>query len=390
MTPAPPGLDGAADAAEAEARDAILGCAILVVDDTAFNRTLIGAILEEAGFRNVAFAAGGQEALDRIAAHQPDLLILDIMMPGMDGFEVCRRLRADPDCADLPILVQTALSSGDDRNKAFAAGTTDLVSKPLDRTELLARVHIHLESRVLIRRLQAYRARVEGELAIARSMHEHLLPAPALCAVLGEATGVTLRSHTAISPELGGDLWGVLRLDGGRFGVFLLNMAGHGVSAAMNAFRLHTLMHELAPDHGDDPAALLAALNDRAVKLLERGQHATVVYGVVDGAAGRFTAATAGAAPPAIVAANGETPRFGAAEGVPIGVAPDTRYDTRVLPLAAGTALVLCSTAILRALGTVGDGEGAAGFTALVQTLARAMDGGGGDQTLLWIERSAA
>lgn len=398
-------MDGAADTAEAEARDAILGCAILVVDDTAFNRTLIGAILEEAGFRNIAFAAGGQEALDRIAAHQPDLLILDIMMPGMDGFEVCRRLRADPECADLPILVQTALSSGDDRNKAFAAGTTDLVSKPLDRTELLARVHIHLESRVLIRRLQAYRARVEGELAIARSMHEHLLPTPALCAALGEAVGVVLRSHTVISSDLGGDLWGVLRLDDGRFGVFLLNMSGHGVSAAMNAFRLHTLMHELAPDHGDDPAALLAALNDRAVKLLERGQHATVVYGVVDGAAGRFTAATAGAAPPMLITPDGGASPVAEAEGVPVGVAPGTRYDARVLPLATGTVLALCSAAIVRALGmaddgdglapilgrAVADGGGTAGFTAVVRALTRApADGSGDDQTLVWIERSAA
>ncbi len=87
--------------------------------------------------------------------------------------------------------MQTSLTSSEDRNKAFIAGTTDLVSKPLDRTELLARVRIHLESRVLIRHLQSYRARVEGELAIARSMHEHLLPSPTLCATLESLAGVT-------------------------------------------------------------------------------------------------------------------------------------------------------------------------------------------------------
>ncbi len=86
--------------AEAEARAAILDCPILVVDDTAFNRTLIGAFLAEAGFRNVFFAKDGLEALEKIAERPPDLLILDIMMPGMDGFEVCRRLRADPEHAD--------------------------------------------------------------------------------------------------------------------------------------------------------------------------------------------------------------------------------------------------------------------------------------------------
>lgn len=415
-TPVPPALAEAeaeaTEAAEAEARAAILDCAILIVDDTPFNRTLIGAILEEAGFRNLAYAESGQEALAMIAGRMPDLLILDIMMPGMDGFEVCRRLRADPEGAALPILVQTALSSGDDRNRAFAAGTTDLVSKPLDRTELLARVRIHLESRVLIRRLSAFRARVEAELTIARSMQEHLLPSPAVCAALGEAAGVVLRAHTAMAPDLGGDLWGVVRLDGRRFGVFLLNMDGQGVSAAMNAFRLHTLMHELAPDHGTDPATLLAILNDRAVELLGDDQHATVIYGVVDtrpeAGAGRFVYAAADAAPPMVLRAGDAEPLFGRTEGLPVGVAPGTRYETRDLPLPPGAVLTLCSVAVFQALDTEGglgaaigqalaEGGGATtsgsttGFEAVVGRLGATLsDSSGDDHTLLWIERSAA
>ncbi len=310
--------------------------------------------------------------MDLIAAAPPDLLILDIMMPGMDGFEVCRRLRADPGHADLPILVQTALSSSDDRNRAFAVGTTDLVSKPLDRTELLARVRIHLESRVLIRRLQTYRARVEGELAIARSMHEHLLPPPAHCAALGEATGVTLRPRApaCVSPAsspLGADLWGVLRLDGRRLGVFLLTMSGQGVSAAMNLFRMHTLLHELAPDLGGTPAALLAALNDRAVRLLKHGEHAKILYGVADGGSGHVLYATAGAVAPVTVGPDGATPPFGEATGHPIGLAPGARYDTHCLPLPPGAVLALRSAAAPE--------EG---------------DATGDDPTLLWIERSAA
>ncbi len=402
---------------EAETHAAVFDCPILVVDDTSFNRTLIGAFLEEAGFRAVSFAKDGTEALEMAAASLPDLLILDIMMPGLDGFEVCRRLRAMPTCADLPILVQTALSSGEDRNRAFTAGTTDLVSKPLDRTELLARVHIHLESRVLIRRLQAYRARVEGELAIARSMHEHLLPPAALCAALGQAAGVTLRSHTVISTHLGGDLWGVLRLGGRRFGVFLLNMSGRGVSAAMNAFRMHTLLHALAAGHGSDPAGLLTALNDRAVELLEAGQHATLIYGVVDGGAedeaeggaedggGRFVYAAADAAPPMVVLPHGEAPLFGEAAGIPVGLAPGTRYRNETLPLPPGAVLALYSVAVLHALDAGGtgiglgwaigravlEGGGAEGFAGLVRSLTLALgDSSGDDHTLLWIERGSA
>ncbi|WP_188261780.1 fused response regulator/phosphatase [Azospirillum tabaci] len=395
--------------------DAIAACRILVVDDTDFNRTLIGALLGEAGFQNVAYAKDGFDALAQIAADAPDLLILDIMMPGMDGFEVCRRLRADHAYADLPVLVQTALSSSDDRNRAFAAGTTDLISKPLDRTELVARVRIHLQNRVLIRDLQTYRARVEGELAMARSMYDHLLPSPALCAALTDSAGVTLRSHTALSFDLGGDLWGVLPLAGGRFGLFLLDMAGRGVSAALNAFRMHTLIHELAPHLGERPGAFLTELNERAVCLLELGQHATVIYGVVDGAAERFTYAAAAAAPPILIRPAPIPPDnaalvFGEGAGQPVGVAAGTRYEERSLPFPPDSALVLHSTAVLETLGGRSGGFAALLQSAAVQNaLADGDDGGGGafaavtaalaaaqgdvpldDHTLVWIGRGGA
>jgi len=379
-------------------------CHILVVDDTDFNRTLIGTILNEAGYHDIAYAKDGFEALEKIAARPPDLLVLDIMMPGMDGFEVCRRLRADHAYADLPVLVQTALSSSDDRNRAFSVGTTDLISKPLDRSELLARVRIHLENRVLIRNLQLYRARVEGELAMARSMYDHLLPSAALCEGLERASGVTLRSHTLLSSDMGGDLWGVLRLDEGRFGVFLLDMAGRGVSAALNAFRMHTLIHELA-ELGGDPAAFLSELNDRAVRLLELGEHASVVYGVVDAATDRFTYAGAAGTAPLLLPRNG-TPLFGNANGLPVGVAAGTRYEARELPFAAGSILVLHSNAVLDALGAscgpdslepvivraLAEGVAEGGpdrFAAVTAALEATLgDAPGDDHALVWLDRT--
>lgn len=404
-------------------RPAVADCHILVVDDTDFNRTLIGALLNEAGFHDVAYAKDGFDALEQIAARTPDLVILDIMMPGMDGFEVCRRLRADHAYADLPVLVQTALSSSDDRNKAFAAGTTDLISKPLDRTELLARVRIHLENRVLIRDLQSYRARVEGELAMARSMYDHLLPSAALRASLKGSAGVDLRSHTVLSSDMGGAIWGVLPLDGGRFGVFLLDMAGRGVSAALNAFRMHTLIHELAPALGDRPDAFLAELNDRAVRLLELGEHATVLYGVVDSAGECFTYAAAAATHPLVIRPDDDLPDdglpegaallFGDANGLPVGITAGNRYDACTLPFPPGARLALYSNAVLDALGDGGDGGdeaafdrkvaavvGAAGdgdagegdaFTALTAALAAVLGGTpSDDHTLVWIEHGKA
>ena len=357
-------------------RLSLCDCHILVVDDTDFNRTLIGTLLEEAGYRDIDYARDGFEALEKISRRTPDLLILDIMMPGMDGFEVCRRLRADHAYADLPVLVQTALSGSDDRNRAFAAGTTDLISKPLDRAELLARVRIHLENRVLIRSLQLYRARVEGEMAMARSMYEHLLPSAVLRDGLERESGVAVRSHTLLSSDMGGDLWGVLRLPGGgaggRFGVFLLDMAGRGVSAALNAFRMHTLIHELA-DLGGDPAAFLSELNDRAVRLLELGEHAAVVYGVVDPAQGCFRYAGAAGTAPMLLPRDG-VPLFGDASGLPVGIAAGVRYEARELPFAPGSTLMLYSNAVLDAL------DAPCGPSCLAPVIRRARADGGPDR----------
>lgn len=387
-------------------------CHILVVDDTEFNRTLLGAVLREAGYIHVAFARNGLEALEAIARRTPDLVILDIMMPGMDGFEVCRRLRADHTYADLPVLVQTALSSGEDRNRAFAAGTTDLIAKPIDRSELLARVRIHLENLLMIRDLQLYRQRVEAELDVARSMYEHLLPSPARCAGLGRPLGLDIRGYTTLSSETGGQVWGVIPLSGARLGVFLLDTPGHGVTAALNAFSMHTLIQETVP-HAGDPGTFLTALNARAAGVLGAGERTSVLYGVIDTGADRLLWATA-ASPAPVVAMPHERPRRAAVadndgnnnrgdDGPAIGTPPDTRFATRSHPFPAGSRLILHSHGVDRALwqnsagsrqplveAVLRDGRDDP-FTALAAVVAAA----GGDQqdedrSLVWVARGPA
>jgi class 3 adenylate cyclase/CheY-like chemotaxis protein len=119
------------DAAQRQSR-------ILVVDDTPQNVRLLEAILVPRGYAVVG-ASSGQQALDRVAEQLPDLVLLDIMMPGMDGHEVCRRLRADPATALLPVVMVTA--SGDQNKvKALESGADDFIPKPVNQTELLARV----------------------------------------------------------------------------------------------------------------------------------------------------------------------------------------------------------------------------------------------------------
>ena len=111
---------------------------ILVVDDLPQNVRLLEAVLSPKGFR-VATASSGEEALDVLSQQHPDLVLLDILMPGMDGYEVCRRIRQDPGTAFLPVIMMTA-SGEEQKLRAIESGADDFVNKPFDQAELLARV----------------------------------------------------------------------------------------------------------------------------------------------------------------------------------------------------------------------------------------------------------
>lgn len=112
---------------------------ILIVDDEPVGREVLEALLCAQGYE-LFFAENGPDALSKAAEHMPDLVLLDVMMPKMDGFEVCRRLRADPEHAEVPIIMVTALDDRDSRLKGIEAGADDFITKPFDRTELRARV----------------------------------------------------------------------------------------------------------------------------------------------------------------------------------------------------------------------------------------------------------
>jgi putative two-component system response regulator len=126
---------------------------ILIVDDLPQTRELLADLLSTPQQR-VLLAASGPEALLQAALHIPDLVLLDVTMPGMDGFEVCRRLRADPATAEMPVILITALDDRDSRIRGFEAGADDFITKPVDRSELRARVRT-------ITRLNRYRALLE-------------------------------------------------------------------------------------------------------------------------------------------------------------------------------------------------------------------------------------
>ena len=135
---------------------------ILVVDDQPQNIELLEAHLLPQGYEIVK-AASGEEAFEKLSGHRIDLILLDVMMPGMDGFEVTRRVRQDATHRLLPIILVTALQETEDRVKGIEAGCDDFISKPIDKIELLARVRSLLKVKAYNDLLSNYRKELESD-----------------------------------------------------------------------------------------------------------------------------------------------------------------------------------------------------------------------------------
>lgn len=126
---------------------------ILVVDDTPTNLQVLFDLLSEQGYR-VAIAKNGETALQRLETFQPSLILLDVMMPGIDGFETCQRFKVNPSTRDIPVMFMTALSDSVDKVKGLKLGAVDYITKPIQHEEVLARIQVHLQLRNATRALE--------------------------------------------------------------------------------------------------------------------------------------------------------------------------------------------------------------------------------------------
>ena len=144
---------------------------VLVVDDNQQNLELLQVYLEDVDCQSIP-ACDGPEALDIIAKEPPDLILLDVMMPKMSGFEVCRRIKNDPKTCDIPVIMVTALNEFGDIERAIDSGTDDFLSKPVNKLELLTRIKTMLKLKHLSDKLErtlAYLSEIEKQAQMAKS-----------------------------------------------------------------------------------------------------------------------------------------------------------------------------------------------------------------------------
>ncbi|MGC1393666.1 MAG: response regulator, partial [Coleofasciculaceae cyanobacterium] len=136
---------------------------IVIVDDKPTNLGVLFDFLSDSGFK-VLVAQDGESAIEKVNYGHPDLILLDVMMPGIDGFETCRRLKANPSTQDIPVIFMTALSDTVDKVKGFSLGAVDYVTKPVQQEEIKARVTTHLTIRNLQKKLEEKNLQLQQEI----------------------------------------------------------------------------------------------------------------------------------------------------------------------------------------------------------------------------------
>src|SRR5688572_2257540 len=201
-------------------------CRILIVDDVAANiHILVEALQDE---YKLSVARDGESALRAIAKSAPDLVLLDIMMPGIDGYEVCRRLRAEEATRELPIMFLSALEDVADKARGFELGANDYLTKPFEVLEVKARVRSLLRAKAYA---DAVREAMEREMNVAREIQRGILPAD----LPGRTAGTGLSAHAIMEParHVGGDLFEVLHRDDRCLVVVVGDVMGKGVPAAI-------------------------------------------------------------------------------------------------------------------------------------------------------------
>lgn len=316
-------------------------CRILIVDDAKANLDILVEGLKAE--HKLSLALNGEMALQIAQKTVPDLVLLDIMMPGMNGYEVCRRMRQMPETAEVPIMFLSSLEEVQNKTRGFEVGANDYLTKPFDMLEVKARVRSLLKAKAYS---DAVKEQIASELRVAREIQMGMLPHD--FAPFEASYGVEFGAVLEPAREVGGDLYGVC--DGGpeRLVVFLGDVSGKGIPASMFMVRAVSLARLLAREIAE-PEKILARLNDELSTDNPSGMFVTFLCAVFEPKSGRLTLANGGHCKPVILH-DGQPPRWAVKNlGTALGFEPGLEFERTELTLRAGDALILYSDGVTEA-----------------------------------------
>ncbi len=337
---------------------------VLIVEDSPVYRRLLARMLAQWGY-TVSEAENGVAALDILANQPVSLVISDWEMPEMDGLSLCREIRSRQFGHYVYVILLTAREAPDDLTLGFDAGADDFLSKPVEQSELRARLHagarvLSLESTLAARnaRLSEALRQIEQDLEVAARIQQSVLPAH-------QQRHQDYFSDWIFLPSawVSGDIFNVFPLDN-HLGFYCVDVSGHGVGAAMMSLAvarqfLHGRAVErflfTADNEVASPAEVVRILNGRFCSdEVEIVSYFTMIYGVIDLATGEGRLCQAGHPTPFIVTPEGEARTVGNG-GAPVGLMPDLCWTDVHFSLAAGERLCLFSDGITECENLVGE-----------------------------------
>lgn len=316
-------------------------CRVLLVDDAKANLDILVEALK--GDHKLSLALNGETALQIAARTPPDLVLLDILMPGMDGYEVCRRLRQMPETAEVPIMFLSSLEEVQNKTRGFEAGANDYVTKPFDMPEVKARVRSLLKAKAYN---DAVKEQIASELRIAREIQMGILPQD--FTEFEKAYHVRFGALLHPAREVGGDLYGVCAATPHKLVFFIGDVSGKGIPASMFMVRVSSLARLLARQFVD-PEQILARLNDELAVDNPSGMFVTFLCAVFEPATGRLSLANAGHCRPVLLRP-GQAPRWAVKNlGTALGFEPGLVFERTNLDLRPGDSLLLYTDGITEA-----------------------------------------
>ena len=315
---------------------------VLIVDDAKVNVDILVEALRHD--YKLAVALSGESALQSIERNPPDLVLLDILMPGIDGYEVCRRLRASPQTRELPVMFLSSLEEVQNKTLGFEVGANDYLTKPFEILEVKARVRSLLKAKAYS---DAVKEKIASELRIARDIQLGMLPSDIASSTAG--TGIEIATFLEPAREVGGDLYEVLRTDDGRLVVVIGDVSGKGIPAALFMAVTMTLVRTMGFRYRE-PDEIIFHVSEALARQNSRDMFVTLFCAVFDPAHDVVTCASAGH-PSLVRVRPGSPPTLPAGPtGGLAGIERGLKFTRQSIEFLAGDTLVLYTDGVTEAM----------------------------------------
>ncbi|MEH6587680.1 MAG: SpoIIE family protein phosphatase [Halioglobus sp.] len=322
---------------------------VLAVDDTPENLDVVRGILVPE--YKVKAVTNGAAALKVAASRPPDIILLDIMMPDMDGYEVCRQLKANPLTADIPVIFLTAKDQTADEAEGFALGAADYIHKPVNPPILQARVRTHValkksmdDLQQLSQALAAAKERMEIELNVGRDIQKSMLPE-----VAPNCREVTLSARMDAAREVGGDFYDYFMLNEDELCFCVADVSGKGVGAALFMAMTKLLIKSRAIDD-QLPSEILTRVNSDLAKDNPECMFVTVFLAKINLRNGTVEYTNAGHNPPLIRRASGAVEEVRDQHGPVLAIEEDRDYGQSTLTLNPDDVLLVFTDGVTEAM----------------------------------------